>query len=357
MADSTVELTTDEQRRLKYFKDTKEMTAHFNDLAIFAQSCMTMALHVGALEKGQILRTYDSEDRYYEFSKKDLRATTALLVKSIKELSIYWKVSKKKPKAKIGPTSLKGTYTPIFAGEVLIEFFKQANNFGPLDVAKWKETGVLGETVMSQLPYASQGYMLRNTLTMLFFLYVRSQELQEPENGQYSHMDDHMRKVFTELPAAFYTADGVAKMPMDEAIKKGHIKAPLSTQDVIRLKAKHKNFNTEKTPILKLKPEEAHKQIYRKAYPNFFFQLLASNNYYSKKNLENDPARAEILASLVREDVSAQMVHEHNVVHEISARWNAYLAPSRKEQRDKKKKENDAKKKAEKDAQAEKTVQ
>lgn len=342
MENSTVLETTDDQKRAKYYKTTKQMVEHHKNLAVLAQSVITLALHVGSLEKGQTLRFYVGEE-YYEFGKKDLRAATAKLLKEIKDLSIYWKVSKKKPKVKAGPETLKGTYTPIFAGAVLREFFAADTGFGPLDPAAWKTTGVMGEKLMDALPYAKQGFMLRNTLTMLFFLYARTMGLQEPENGQFSHFDAVMEKVFGKMEAAFYTADGVPKIEMAKAVEKGYIKAPITTQDVIRLKKP--TFNEDKTPILKDATPD--KQIYRKSFQNYFFQLLAASNYYSKQNLKENSEYAPILEALEKDEVQKQMILEHNIVRETALKWNEYLAPSRKIIRDKKKKENDARKKLE----------
>ena len=352
MENSTVSETIDDQKRLKYYKTTKEMVQHHKDLATFAESVVMLALQVGSLEKNQILRFYNGEE-YYEFGKKDLRAATAKLLREIKDLSTYWKVSKKKPKVKSGPDTLKGTYTPIYAGTVLREFFKADEGFGPLEPAEWKKTGIMGTKLMDSLPYAKQGFMLRNTLTMLFFLYARTKDLQEVENAQFTHFDDVMKRVFTEMEAAFYTTDGVAKMPMGDAVKKGLIKTPLSTQDVIRLK--RPEFNGEKTPIIKDAPED--KQIYRKSFQNYYFQLLASNNYYSKQNLKDNVEHAPILEALTEKQYTDQMIVEHNIVRETAIKWNTHLAPSRKLNRDKKKKENDARKKLEKEANAEKAAQ
>jgi len=345
MENSTVSETTDDQKRLKYFKTNKQMVEHHKELATLTQSVITLALHVGSLEKDQILRFYVGEE-YYEFGKKDLRAATALVLREIKDLSTYWKVSKKKPKIKSNPDTLKGTYTPIYAGTVLRTFFEAVDGFGPLDPAAWKQTKVMGPKLMDALPYARRGFMLRNTLTMLFFLYARTMDLQEKENAQFSHFDDVMRKVFTEMPAAFYTAEGVPKIPMDDAVKKKLISAPLSTVEVIKLK--RPAFNDKRTPIIKDAPED--KQIYREAFNNYFFQLLASNNYYSKANLKENPDHAPILNALNQTEITQQMIAEHNIVRDTAMNWTDYLAPSRKLQRDKKKKENDARKKLEKEA-------
>lgn len=351
MENSTVSETTDDQKRAKYYKTTKQMVEHHKDLATLAQSVVTLALHVGSLEKNQILRFYVGEE-YYEFGKKDLRAATAKLLREIKDLSTYWKVSKKKPKTKSEPESLKGTYTPVYAGAVLRAFFEASDGFGPLDPALWKSTKVMGPKLMDALPYAKQGFMLRNTLTMLFFLYARTMDLQEVENAQFSHFDDVMKKVFTEMEAAFYTpSKGVAKIAMADAVKKGLIDAPLSTQEVIRLQ--RPTFNNPRTPIIKDAPEN--KQIYREAFNNYFFQLLAANNYYSRANLKENSEYAPVLEALDKKEVTDQMILEHNIVRATAIKWNTYLAPSRKINRDKKKKENDARKKLE--AAAEKLAQ
>ncbi len=156
-------------------------------------------------------------------------------------------------------------------------------------------------------------------------------DLQEPENTQFSHFDDIMKKVFTEIPSTFYTAEGVPKMEMSDAIEKGLIAAPLSTQDVIRLK--RPDFNDDKTPIMKNTYEG--NQIYRKSFQNYFFQLLASNNYYSIDNLKANSNYVPILETINKKEVTESMILEHNIVKETMKQWNEYLEPSRKINREK----------------------
>lgn len=343
-----------EEKRLRdqqYVKNQKEMTAIFEERAELIQTVCVLALAVGALGKGQVLRFYTGDNEYHDFSRKDLRSAIARTCKTEKELKNYTRVAKKKTKTKVGPESLKGTYTPIYAGKVLTDFFTlKPENFGPLFPSEWKHNNVFGESLMSKLDLVSKGYMLRNTLTMLFFIYVRTMELQEVENAQFSHFDDVMIAAFAKQPAAFYTAEKVPKILMTKAIKEGIITRPLTTEEVIRVKKP--TFNNEGTPIIKtVKPE---KQVYKKAFPNFFFQLLASNNYYSKQNLKDDenPQMQKVLEALNAENVTQQMIAEHNIVHDTATRWGEYLEPSRKINRDKKKKERDAEKKAEKLANA-----
>ena len=255
------------------------------------------------------------------------------------EMTNYQKTSEEMIDAdkKFDPESLIGTYTPIYGGTVLRAFFEASSGFGPLDPALWKETDVMGSLLMNTLPYAKQGYMLRNTLTMLFFLYVRTMDLQEPENSQYSHFDYVMKKVFTEMNAEFYKTEEVPKIAMIDAITKRLITTPLSTQDVIRLKKPE--FNDKSTCINQRDSED--KQIYREAFPNYFFQLLASNNCYSKENLRENNQGVPILELLERKEVIDAMVLEHNIVKETSIKWNEYLESFRKANRDKKRKKKE----------------
>ena len=78
------------------------------------------------------------------------------------------------------------------------------------------------------------------------------------------------------MDAAFYTSEGIPKIEMSEAVKKGLIKIPLSTQNVIRLK--RPEFNDKRTCIINYFDSEP---IYRESFPTYFFQQLASHNYYS----------------------------------------------------------------------------
>lgn len=342
----------------QYVKTPKEMTALFEERAALFNAVATLSLAVGSLGKGQVLRFYIGDNEYRDFSRKDMRSVIARFAKSEKDLKHYFRVSKKKTKSKLEPESLKGTYTPLYAGEVLKAFFTtKPENFGPLDPVEWKKKGspklAASETLMESLKFVQNGYMLRNTLTMLFFLYVRAMELQEPENAQFSHFDQVMIDVFSKKAAEFYViGDGAKadKIPMDKAVKDGLIKAPLSTEQVIKLR--RPNFNDEQTPIIKTdKPE---KQIYRKAYANSYFQLLASCNYYSSEDLKKNPTdtNVQLFEILKNKQYTDQMVIEHQIVRDTAARWNEYLEPLRKKNRDAKKKERDAEKKAQKRAEA-----
>lgn len=327
----------EQDKTLQYRKTPKEFKEILLGRKQVFHALMKLNAALSSLEKGHVLRFWISETESYDFTKKHLRTCEARFGKEEVELHNYLKVSKKKNNPRAGPESLKATYTPIFAGPALTNFFTEGGKrFGPVHPLAWKKNGTFGQSLMEALPYASQGYLLRNTCTMLFFIYAHAQELQEPENAQFTHFDAVMSNAFAKLPAVYY-ADKNGKMLMQKAIDQKLISKPLTTEEVIRLK--RPEFNADRTPIIKT--DDPAKQIYRKSFNNYFFQCLASNNYYSKANLAESGA-SDVLNALQSKQLEDAMIAEHNIVHAVASEWKELLEPVRKLNRDKRKKEKDA---------------
>jgi hypothetical protein len=208
--------------------------------------------------------------------------------------------------------ALTGSYTPIYLGNPLIQFFNNGD-FGSIDPAD-DITNLFSAKLMDFLPCLKSGFCLRNSLTLLFFIYAWNNKLQEKENLQFFHLDDVMNKCFVEINAEFYTDDIYSKMHMTKAIERGIIVHPLSTQQVIRIK--RPEFNQDNTPI-KLKDGTI---TYKKATQNYYMQLLCSLNYYSK----NDLALSDdfiIIGVLDHEIMHKQMMDEHNIIYNTLERW------------------------------------
>jgi hypothetical protein len=344
-------LTPDEKRERdnRYRKTVKEfgeiIAGHvkiFNALASLNQQ-------VGRLDKGEYLRFVDQNGTPHDLNKKHIRSANARFAKLLHDLKNYLRVSKKKSRDTVPPESLKGTYTPVYAGKALTEFFNTIpNNFGSATPIAWKQDGNFGYALMDYLPLAREGYLLRNTCTMLFYIYAHAQELQLAENAQFATFDAVMESAFVKSPAAFYSfkTDGGKsdKITMAQAVMAKHVSSAISTQDVIRVT--HPGFNQENTEIIKT--DNAEKQIYKKAFNTYFFQNLAAANYFSKTNLAKEPALKNVLAKIKQEDIEKAMVAEHNIVKQVAEEWRRYLEPSRKLQRDTRKKVKDAETKAEK---------
>lgn len=273
------------------------------------------------------------------FNRKHLRSAQAAFAKSILELKNYLRVSKKKTRDPVLPESFSGTYTPVYAGEALKYFFTAApQNFGPLHPIEAVRTQQAGQALMDNLPMVREGFLLRNTSTMLFYIYAHAyvdpetgeQGLQAKDNAQFARSDDVMMTAFGgNIPAAFYAFRGQdgkpAKITMAQAIQQGVVQAPgLNTYQVIQVT--RPDFNPNR-------------------FNTYFYQNIAAANYYSKAALAADPTLVEVAEGLQRPDIRQAMLNEHNLVKTVSAEWHELLEPGRKIQRDARKREKDLMKK------------
>lgn len=262
------------------------------------------------------------------FNRKHLRSANAKFAKALLQLKEYLRVSRKKTREPARPESFRGTYAPVFAGEALRAFFNEANNFGTINPGRDGDPSLI-----SNLRMATQGYLLRNTSTMLFYIYAHANNLQAQDNAQYATSDQVMMNAFGgQIAAAFFSYkddNKTVKIPMDVAVQQGIIQAPLNTYDVVR--STHPNFNPAR-------------------FNTYFYQNIAASNYYSKSALAAEPTLVEVVQALARDDIRQAMLNEHNLVKEVSQVWHQLLEPGRKAQRDARKKEQDARKKAAKAA-------
>lgn len=219
----------------------------------------------------------------------------------------------------VRPESFTGTYTPVYAGDALKYFFNvRPEGFGPLDPEQALATGQPGAALADSIPIVEQGYLLRNTCPMLFYIYAHTNQLEDRQNPQFTRSDDVMMAAFGgDIPAAFYKYRGtdgkLHKIRMDQAIQQGLITAPMNTYDVIR--QSHPTFNPQR-------------------FETYYFQKFAAANYYSRVALGADPALEPIAQALEREDIRAAMLQEHNIVKAARTGWHNILEPVRRQQRD-----------------------
>jgi hypothetical protein len=210
-------------------------------------------------------------------------------------------------------TDLTGAYAPIYLGEPLFKFFNNTNKFGSIDPID-RETNMFSTKLMDFLPCVKAGFASYNSITLLFYIYLKNNNLREKENSQFFHFDDFMDEIFIEMKAEFYADANNNKIFMTEAIEREIINEPLSTQEVIRLK--RPEFNKDYTAI----KERDGSLIYRKACPNYYISLLLAYNCYNKKQLLRY-GELEILETLKNEDLKRQMVEEHNIIPQTFQKW------------------------------------
>ena len=325
------------ERDAQYKVEVKEFGKILKNLTQIFNALVALNTALGQAGKGAYLAfpNPNQAGTFIPFNRKHLRSANAKFSKTILLLKNYLRVSKKKQREPVRPESFSGTYTPVYAGDALRSFFTaQPANFGPVGPKNAAATQNPGAALMDSLPMVAQGYLLRNTSTMLFYIYAHANNLQAADNAQFARSDQVMMDAFGgQIPAAFYSykgADGkTAKVSMAQAVQQGLINGAMNTYDVIR--ASYPTFDPAR-------------------FNTYYYQNIAAANYYSKAALAADPALAPAAAALQRDDVRQAMLNEHNVVKAVSAEWHDLLEPGRKAQRDARKKQQDAAKKAAKAA-------
>jgi hypothetical protein len=171
----------------------------------------------------------------------------------------------------------------------------------------------------------ANGYLLRNTITMLFFIYIHANNLQNGENAQYTRSDAVMTDAFNnaQYPAVYYVQKGLPKQPMDQI-------APEGRKTTYAMIAENNPPYVKKDPKSGKESDEGFKES---KFKTFFFQNIAAANYVSKSAaLQADQD------NLSRADVKEAMLTEHNFVKAVSQEWSVRLEPLRDAQKELKKK-------------------
>lgn len=157
--------------------------------------------------------------------------------------------------------------------------------------------------MMNYMTRTQEGHLLKNSITVLLYIYSYHNGLQSQNNGQYTNADDYMKSVFGgDIPADFYK-QGSSKYLMSDAVKKGLIKKEMNVFDVV--KKKDKKFDPNKQ------------------FNIYYFQNIISLMYYSKKYLEEDADKSDKnlqdqLQILKNSTVLDDMVFEHALAKSVS---------------------------------------
>lgn len=302
----------------------------------------------------------DGKNYQAELTRKGLKAANAAFQQELLCLKHYFRMSKKKAHAKSSPESLKGTYTPIYAAPALQYFLTYgAGGFGYVDPTDQNSGLLMSEKF---LPYASRGYMLRNSTTMLFFIYAHANDLQfKPQilyegtpnatrvDASWTRSDDVMNAAFGgNIPAAFFRDPQKTKWPVSLA-REQNLDTGSNTYDpIMRQNPKHLDRSQS--------PDGKEKFAFRPdAFKTFFFQNIASANYWSIKNLQDEINRGVVVlqepyVQLNDPDVRRAMINEHQIIKRTTEAWSEILEPGRKVLREARKKAKEAEKKAAKEA-------
>lgn len=196
-------------------------------------------------------------------TRKELNAAEADFCKQLLGLKKLYMEGTKHSKTPILPTSFKAAYTPAKVGQIFVSFLSEVNkkkpNFGL--APNTEGTAFLPKSnLLDLLPRAKEGFMLKNSLTLLLYIYSTVNELKSklPSEGQKNIPDERMNFIFGKLPALYYQESGEDKQLMTNS---GH---NMTTYDVVS--GKNPKFNPNKIE-------------------NYYFRSIQSINIYQVEDL------------------------------------------------------------------------
>ena len=171
----------------------------------------------------QLVFTKDGETRI--LTRQELTAMQNDFHKRLGALNKSYLEGSKNSRAPILPASFKASYTPSRVGPVFTTFLsadgKKLPNFG--EIPNDEGTGFLkGTNLLDSLPRAREGYLLKNSLTLLMYIYSTVNDLKSKQKseGQKNIPDERMNKVFGKQDALYYQAPGEEKVLMTTSGKK-----------------------------------------------------------------------------------------------------------------------------------------
>jgi hypothetical protein len=184
--------TTETTNLTEYDVSNKDFSSRLTDISKSVDDLVELAVQVGGLEKGQRLQLPDGR----QVGKRELRSAASQVVQTIRDLRKYHKAAlRTKKRVSIDPATGEpirrggGFSLPIRVTDELKNFFATAN-LGPVDPSDPKSP-----SLSSQLFLLTQaGVTSPSLLTPLFSIYVNRNGLQDKEQRNILHCDDHMRK-------------------------------------------------------------------------------------------------------------------------------------------------------------------
>ena len=194
-------------------------------------------------------------------TRKELAAADAEFDKKLLSLKKLYLEGTKNSKTPTLPEAFKAAFTPVKVGPVFTSFLsagpdKKLPNFGL--VPNEDGTAFLPKSsLLDRLPRAREGYVLKNSLTLLLYIYSHVNDLKSktPKEGQKNIMNDFLNRIFGQMPSLYLQLEDEEKIINT---------TKTTTFDVVS--AKNIKFNPTKIE-------------------NYYFQSILSLNVYSDKDL------------------------------------------------------------------------
>lgn len=210
--------------------------------------------------------TKNGETRVY--TRAELAEADKEFDRKIPHLKKLYVEGSKNKKTTMLPTSFKSPYAPVKVGTVFTTFLgpdaqKKLPNFGLVPSGNHEDgfnSFIAKSNLLDKLPRAKEGYMLKNSLTLLMYIYFKVNSLKSTKKseGHLNIPDERMNNAFGLIPALYYQEANQPKILMTKSGKK------LETYAVVA--GKNTLFNPERIE-------------------NFYFKAIQSLNIYEEKDL------------------------------------------------------------------------
>jgi hypothetical protein len=331
-----VKLTADQklQRALEKERTYRVDKKKFAQITLAYSKGIAAAVKLSiALQKAGVSMAFQWADGS-RLTKSGLKTCITQMRKEVSKLSLYFAVSMRHKRTPGIPASFKGVYTPITVGPALQGFLQEA----AADPALRDSIG--------QLQGVAQGYMMRNTLTKIFYLYANVKGLHTVQDAygnidaSYVRADDRMNRWFGgSTPAQFFAVDERVMKKDKKASAKASEAAGRDTPVYVekykatkRAMELHPGGPINTYAAIRERPGRGAGQANEfrpERFQNWGFQLIAGLNYPSSSQVSAEE-RAEFLgASEAAQQRRAVMLADHELIGQWNARWKAQLAPER----------------------------
>ncbi len=251
---------------IKAEKRTK-FNREVDDIIKDAKHLIRLSERYGSAKRGhELVFNKNGEERTLTVDElNEARTEYFKKLQTLKKLNVE---CSKNTRASLKPLSFKAAYTPSKVSNIFVTFFgpdkkKRMPYFG--EQPNSDGTGFVAKSnLLDLLPRVREGYLLKNSLTLMINIYnaVNDLKSKEPREGQKNIPDERMNTVFGEMDALYYQdATDSPKILMTKSGKK------LSTYAVVA--GKNARFNPSKIE-------------------NYYFQSILSLNVYDESDLSKE---------------------------------------------------------------------
>ena len=259
----------------------------------------------------------------YTYTYPQLKVDTDYLFKKQTELIDYHRLSKSRPGVKSSANTTPTAIGPVLQGL----FFPETQGYYANVPAGVEIPGAQpGADVLSLLPFARAGLVLRSTLLEVFYLYAWLRQLDDPLDGRRLKIDGVMQAAFNGTTPALFS-----KVAVGEPKQKRNRKGEVTLEQKFERAPNTAQLNT-------IQAINTYKPGYHPRYGTAFvegqymgssdFQILSALNYYSSN--ESQARVQQILAEyaargnpMSREQLQAQLVREYEILRAVRKYYKA----------------------------------